>query len=146
VDCRRVDEELIGFHLAALDGATRAAVEAHLCACARCVGAYLMVKRAVDAGEDAPAPSELTRARVHEAARAQLGATAAAPSARAPLGRRVALWATAAAMLVAAPLVYRAVRPPADTRPPSPSVPSTPQRAADAVDTARTTPESLQFL
>jgi anti-sigma factor RsiW len=57
VDCARVDEELIGFQLAALDGATRAAVEAHLTGCARCVSSFLALKRAMDASEDALAPS-----------------------------------------------------------------------------------------
>jgi len=53
VDCARVDEELVGFQLAALDGATRAAVEAHLTGCVRCVSSFLALKRAIDAGEGA---------------------------------------------------------------------------------------------
>ncbi|HEX4456831.1 MAG TPA: zf-HC2 domain-containing protein, partial [Polyangia bacterium] len=107
MDCKRVDEELVAFHLSALDGPTRAAVEAHLCGCGRCVGAYLMLKRAVDAGEDAPAPSETLRARVMRAAASEL---APAVATRAPRRRWMAWSATAAAaaLLVAAPFVYRA--------------------------------------
>jgi hypothetical protein len=152
VDCKRVNEELIAFHLSALDGATRAAVEAHLCGCARCVGAYLMLKRAVDAGEDAPAPSELTRRRVREAACVELARRADEPKRVAParMARpRMALWAAAAALLVAAPLLYRPWRTAPSTSPaksaPAGAAATVPQ-SAGAVDTARATPESLTFL
>ena len=152
MDCKRVEEELVSFHLAVLDGATRAAVEAHLCGCAHCVGAYLMLKRAVDAGEDAPAPSELARARVLAAARQQLQAPAAARP-----RRRIWSWAAVAAALLLAPVAYRAgmyqgatqsattvatpALPPLDVRPVS-----TRPAGSGAIDTARTTAENLQFL
>jgi hypothetical protein len=106
-----------------------------------------MLKRAVDAGEDAPAPSEVARARVLAAARTKL-------QTRPQRMRRLALVATAAAMLVAAPLLWRATAPrlesgrvggaPAsDTAEPTTPLPS---REAGAVDTARATPENLRFL
>jgi hypothetical protein len=100
VDCKRVDQELIAFHLAALDGATRAAVEAHLCACGRCIGAYLMLKRAVDGGEDSPAPGEATRARVFAAAREALAGAATAGAANANASAATASAATASAATV----------------------------------------------
>ncbi len=154
MDCKRVDEELVAFHLSALDGPTRAGVEAHLCGCGRCVGAYLMLKRAIDAGEDAPAPSDLLRARVMRAAASEL-----MPATRAPQRRWMAWSATAAAaaLLIAAPFVYRAgVQKGASTvelatpmTPPLQVVPvSTRPRleSPDSIDTARATPENLHFL
>lgn len=157
MDCKRVDEELVAFHLSALDGPTRAAVEAHLCGCGRCVGAYLMLKRAVDAGEDAPAPPDLLRARVMRAA-----ASALAPADARPPQRRWMAWsatAAAAALLVAAPFVYRAgvqkgasgVELATPMTPPLQVVPvsvGTRPRAEspESIDTARTVPENLHFL
>jgi anti-sigma factor RsiW len=150
VDCKRVDEELVGFHLAALDGPTRAAVEAHLCACHHCVGAYLMLKRAVDAGEDAPAPSDVVRARVRRAAEAELR-----PAQPARPARRWMTWsatAAAAVLLLAAPFVYRAgvQKGAAELATPATPllqvVPVSTRPSAGAIDTARTTAENLQFL
>jgi anti-sigma factor RsiW len=144
VDCARVDEELVGFQLAALDGATRAAVETHLTGCARCVSSFLALKRAMDAGEDASTPSQMARARIRKEAERQL----AAP--RKTVKARWAIAATAAAAMIAAPLVYVATRGPA-------AAVTTPAATAPAggnsgdssngtVDTARTTPENLAFL
>ena len=81
MDCARVDEELVAFELAALDGATRAAVETHLTGCARCVSSFLALKRAIDAGEDATAPSELMRVRVRQQAQKELAAMSVAAAA-----------------------------------------------------------------
>lgn len=160
MDCTRVDGELVGFELGALDGATRAAVEAHLVGCPRCVSAYLALKRAIDAGEEAERPSEVARARVRQAAQQALAATATAPAATtatatAPPAQkrpRRAVWAlavTAAAALVLAPLVWRSTRttataPSAATRSGTDSAAALP--AHEAVDTARTTPENLSYL
>jgi Putative zinc-finger len=151
LDCTRVDQELVAFHLAALDGATRAGVEAHLAGCARCVSAYLALKRAIDAGEDAgAAPSEMTRKRIFAAAAAQLTVDAR-PSTGSERGRpRRAAWtamAVAAVVLMAAPFVWKAVQ--VATKPTvTPAGPA--QEAAPAasrtVDTARTTPENLAYL
>jgi anti-sigma factor RsiW len=155
VDCKRVDEELVAFHLSALDGPTRAGVEAHLCGCGRCVGAYLMLKRAIDAGEDAPAPSELLRARVMRSAANEL---APATTGRAPQRRWIAWSATAAAalLLIAAPFVYHAgvqkgassVELAAPMTPTLQVVPVSTRRleSPGSIDTARTTPENLHFL
>lgn len=150
MDCARVDEELVGFQLAALDGATRAAVEAHLAGCARCVSSFLAVKRAIDASEDTSAPSQMVRARIRREAEQQLAAPAKSPT-RSETRPRRARWviATAAAAMLIAPLVYLAKR-----TPPTPTV-SAPENVVPGVipastnktvDTARTTPENLAFL
>ena len=141
MDCARVDEELIGFQLAALDGATRAAVETHLTGCARCVSSFLALKRAIDAGDDAAAmPSQLARARIRKEAERQL-----APPKR-PAKARWALAATAAAAMLIAPLVYRATRAPA-TKVNAPASEAAPAKSNnETVDTARVTPENLAFL
>lgn len=148
MDCARVDEELVGFQLAALDGATRAAVEAHLAGCARCVSSFLAVKRAIDASEDTSAPSQMARARIRREAERQLAPAKAKAEAR-PRRARWAIAAAAAAMLIA-PLVYFAKRSPTV---PSVSAPETttvpgviPASTNKTVDTARTTPENLAFL
>jgi len=147
VDCARVDEELVGFQLAALDGATRAAVEAHLAGCARCVSSFLAVKRAIDASEDTSAPSQMVRARIRREAEQQLGAPA--KTAERPRRARWVIATAAAAAMLIAPLVYLAKRTPV-----SPTV-STPENVVPGVipastnktvDTARTTPENLAFL
>ncbi|HWE26474.1 MAG TPA: zf-HC2 domain-containing protein [Polyangia bacterium] len=140
MDCARVDGELVAFQLAALDGATRAAVEAHLTGCARCVSSYLALKRAMDAAEDAGAPSELMRARIRRDVAQEL-----APRTTASRTIVKARWAIAVttAVLIAAPLVYRAVRAP---QPQVPRVAPADAKSNDTVDTARTTPENLAFL
>lgn len=150
MDCARVDEELIGFELAALEGATRAAVEAHLAGCARCVSSYLALKRAIDAGEDATAPSEMVRARVRAAAMKQLGVTAPKKRERAPW---IAV-AVASAAAVLAPILYQALlaggghghhgRTSAGIETPMPDV--LPVKHDETIDTARSTPENLAFL
>jgi anti-sigma factor RsiW len=139
VDCKRVDEELVAFQLAAIDGGTRAAVEAHLLGCARCVGAYLMLKRAVDAGEEASAPSQMVRARIRAAATEIAG----------PRSKRTWMWAaaaTATAASVAAAIVLLVQRPA-----PTPTATVTPRIERQApvenvVDTARAMPVNLSYL
>ena len=151
MDCARVDVELIGFELAALDGATRAAVEAHLAGCARCVSSYLALKRAIDAGEDATAPSEMVRARVRAAAMKELGV---APKKR---QKERAPWlavAVASAAAVLSPILYQALlgggrvashgSSSAGIETPMPNV--MPVKHDETIDTARTTPENLAFL
>ncbi len=170
MDCARVDEELIAFHLAALDGAMRAAVEAHLTGCARCVSSYLMLKRAMDAAEEAPAPSEIARARIRAEAEKQLAALRGEPAVQTqaaaslstaterpeaqPQKRtrraRLVLVAAAAAAMIAAPLVYFATQQQTAATVSTPSVAPPPTMPVstgnETIDTARTTPENLAFL
>ncbi|MCU1278279.1 MAG: hypothetical protein JWM53_1825 [bacterium] len=152
MDCARVDEELIGFQLAALDGATRAAVEAHLTGCSRCVSSFLALKRAIDAAEEATLPSEMVRARIRAEAEKQLSAVSSQLSAPERKPRR-ATWAiaavAAATAVLVAPLVYRATRAPVPTgsAPEVPAIGVVPVSTSNAtVDTARATPENLAFL
>ena len=147
MDCARVDEELIGFQLAALDGATRAAVEAHLTGCSRCVSSFLALKRAIDAGEGASGPSEMMRMRIRKEAERQLTVDSRRSTApeRKPVRARWAIAAAAAAAMLIAPLVYRATRAPA-TNVHAPAVEAAPVKSNETVDTARATPENLAFL
>jgi anti-sigma factor RsiW len=162
VDCARVDEELVGFQLAALDGATRAAVEAHLTGCVRCVSSFLALKRAIDAGEGAFGPSEIMRQRIRREAEKELSGPEQATGNRQPATgndrkpprrARWAIVATAAAAMIAAPLVYRAMRGPATPTATtaggaiqSNESGAVPVSTDKTVDTARTTPENLAFL
>jgi anti-sigma factor RsiW len=144
LDCKRVDEELVAFELAAIDAPTRAALEAHLTGCARCVSAYLALKRAIDAEEEAAAPSEMVRKRIRMVAE-ELTADSRQPTvAERTKPRRRAVWAmaaVAAAAMVMVPLVYRAVH-----RTAKPAAEETVVPTRQTVDTARATPENLAFL
>jgi anti-sigma factor RsiW len=145
----------VAFELAALDGATRAAVETHLTGCPRCVSTFLALKRAIDAGEDAGAPSEMARARVRAEAEKQLSAVSSQLSAseRKKTQRRRAPWliGVAAAAAMIAPFAWQALRTTrapvvhdAATEVPAPGV--VPVKLDETIDTARTTPENLTFL
>lgn len=147
MDCTRVDDELVGFELGVIDGATRAAVEAHLVGCPRCVSAFLALKRAVDAGEEAEAPSEVTRARIRAEAHKALTTTAATTTTeRKPKRAAWAAVAVAAAAMVLAPILWRTAHEPAATHAPGVQTQPAAVPAHEAVDTARTTPENLSFL
>ena len=150
MDCARVDGELIAFELAVLDGPTRAAVEAHLAGCGRCVSSFLAVKRAIDVAEEAAAPSQIARGRVYAEAAKLL--TADAPAPKKPEKRR-APWgiAVAAAAAIVAPFAWQALH----ARHAAPlhnaakeAAPSgvVPVKLDETIDTARTTPENLAFL
>ncbi|HEY2743177.1 MAG TPA: zf-HC2 domain-containing protein [Polyangia bacterium] len=148
MDCARVDDELVAFELAVLDGATRAAVETHLTGCARCVSTYLALKRAIDAGEEAMAPSQIARARVRAEAEKLLSAAE-----RKKPERKKAPWVIglAAAAAIVAPFAWQALRTTrtaavhdAATETAAPGV--VPVKLDETIDTARTTPENLAFL
>jgi hypothetical protein len=158
VDCKRVEGELVAFQLAALDGATRAAVETHLVGCGRCVGQLLALKRAVDAGDDvSEGPSVPAQQRLMSAAaeRARELARVAQPPAESARDRRHAqllYFAVAALLFLAvAPFAWRAAHvpargssPKAEPSPPPPSF--QPSLPTEQVDTARITPDNLRFL
>jgi len=71
--CDAIEPELVGYHFATLDAGTRARVEEHLCGCAACVRAFVETKRAIETSEDAPAPSDVARARLRRAVASHLG-------------------------------------------------------------------------
>ena len=163
MDCKRVEAELVAFQLAALDGATRAGVETHLMGCGRCVGQFLALKRAVDAGDDVgEGPSELARQRILRAAEKRGPQLAAATLDRTAMEPRAAtetardrrhaqrLYVAVAALLLAAmaPFAWQAthVAAPAKRSAPSLAPPSETILPTEQVDTARLTPDNLRFL
>lgn len=93
--CAEVERELFGYHFNALDAAARRGVEAHLVDCPECVRAYVELKRAVESGEDAPAPSDAARLRLRNAVARELGIGAT----------RWAWWERPLALAVAASIV-----------------------------------------
>ncbi|MFO0624622.1 MAG: zf-HC2 domain-containing protein [Polyangiales bacterium] len=97
MSCERVRPELPGYHFNTLDEATRAEVEAHLVACARCVGEFVAVKRAIETAAHAPRPSDLSRARLRRAMAAAMGR----PPRRAWWERPLAVSVAAASVLLA---------------------------------------------
>jgi anti-sigma factor RsiW len=142
VDCQLIDADLIGFHFAALDPAARARVEGHLPACARCLHAYLQIKRLVEGGEEASErPSELARARLRAQVASELRQRRSAlkpmlvGAAGLAVGVLLTLWA-------ARPLTHR------DRAQPMPgSESNAPGRtSAPEVDSARPTPANLNYL
>lgn len=73
MSCAELQNELIGYHFGTLDDATRREVEAHLVACPACVQAFVELKRDIESGEVAPAPSEASRLRLRRAVAQELG-------------------------------------------------------------------------
>ena len=126
MDCSLIEGELIPFHFGTLTGERRQALEQHLFGCAKCLQAFLEVKRAIESGQDLrPKPSNALRARL----RADVAAEFVQP-------KRGRGWmGAAAAVLVGATLVgvYVGRRPtPAETQKPAVEV-----RADNGIDTAR---------
>lgn len=64
MECGLIREALVAFHFDEIDGATRAAVEAHLPGCPACVREFLALKRGIESSAGAPAPPASMRARV----------------------------------------------------------------------------------
>lgn len=97
MDCSLIEGELVPFHFGTLAGEARAKVEGHIVDCARCLQAYLEVKRAIETGSGlAPRPSSALRSRL----RADVAAEFVPPRARARMYGAVAASLVAAAGLV----------------------------------------------
>jgi anti-sigma factor RsiW len=131
VDCTMIDRELVAFHFGELGGAPRAAVEEHLPGCARCLRAYLDLKRAIEgagegAGEsEAERPSDLARARLRSAIAREVG-------------RRRWWWVAGGAVAAAGALVAVLIRhpqlPPVEPRPAPASMVDTAAPAASSLN------------
>ncbi len=65
--CKNVSDDLLGFHLGALDQARRDEVEAHLLGCPDCLRSFLALKRSLELEEDGPSPSPASRERLRQA-------------------------------------------------------------------------------
>jgi anti-sigma factor RsiW len=98
MSCDVVTEELLAYHLGAVEPALRDTVDAHLLDCRSCLRSYLDIKRQV---EDAALPE----GRPSPAARERLRSEVADRFVPASLpwipGRRALLWGAAAAALLA---------------------------------------------
>lgn len=79
MSCETIEPELIGYHFATLEPATRRRVEEHLLTCDACVRAYVTLKRDIELGEDEAAPSEASRLKLRRAVMAELSGQAARP-------------------------------------------------------------------
>ena len=73
MSCEDVELDLVAFHFGELAEPARGEVEAHLVACPRCLGRFLALKRAVETGEGAPAPSAPLKAAIRGAVAEALG-------------------------------------------------------------------------
>jgi hypothetical protein len=134
MDCSGVIDHLVPYHFATCTDEERDLVDAHLLGCAKCLRAYLALKRAVERGAGAKeAPSAATRARLFASVAAEFGPSARGRALRwlrrpIPLYQGIAVAAVAIAAAVLLPELAPGPRP----------------LHADAfVDTARTTAESL---
>ena len=65
--CETVSDDLLAFHLGALDHAHRDEVESHLLGCADCLRGFLALKRSLELEEDGPSPSPASRERLRKA-------------------------------------------------------------------------------
>jgi anti-sigma factor RsiW len=70
--CQDYQADLVGYHFAVLSADARRALEAHLVACATCVGAYVAIKRDLEIADDGPRPSEASRTRLRASMAAEL--------------------------------------------------------------------------
>jgi len=64
MSCEHIRPQLIGFHFGA---APRDEIEAHLLACPACLRELFDLQRALERGDDGPAPSERAKARLRNA-------------------------------------------------------------------------------
>jgi anti-sigma factor RsiW len=103
--CEEIEPALTGYHFAALSDDERRAVEAHLPTCPACVTALVALKRAIETGEDGPAPSPALRARLRGDVARELG-LAEAPRRR---WERPVAFAFAASVLLAALFATRSI-------------------------------------
>lgn len=136
MDCARVAEHLVAYHLANVTEDEREAVEAHLVDCSSCLKTYLALKRAADRAEHArPRPEVKARLRAEVArtfpSKRAPRVTGALLFRRIPLYQGVALAALAAAIALVAPAVLHRAQ--------WTSHPGTP------VDTSRTQAHSLHI-
>src|SRR5215468_9144357 len=65
--CETVSEDLLGFHLGALDRARRDEVETHLFDCPECLRSFLALKRSLELEDEGPSPSPASRQRLRQA-------------------------------------------------------------------------------
>jgi anti-sigma factor RsiW len=72
--CENVGPDLLAFHLGAVDAARRDEVEGHLVTCPECLRSYLALKRGLERGDEAPAPTPAARERLRQAVIAELAA------------------------------------------------------------------------
>ncbi len=101
MNCEQVELELIGYHFGTVSLEARAALEAHLPTCARCLTSFLALKRELETQPDLPPASPNARVRLRAAVAAEVGG--------APWRwweRPVALGAGVAAALLAFVLTY----------------------------------------
>jgi anti-sigma factor RsiW len=92
--CTQVEPELVAYHFGLVEGDARTAIEEHLASCGACLRAFMDIKRAIETSEDAPAPSQTSRARLRRAVANEV----------APPGRR--RWELPVAFAAAAALVF----------------------------------------
>jgi hypothetical protein len=132
VDCTLIEGDLVPFHFGTLADGARELVEAHLLGCARCLQAFLEVKRAIDKSDRSqPRPSAMLRARLRADVAHQFGRPR----------RAWRVWGAVAAMVIAGTVVGLYTRRPTDAPAPGPTV-----QNPEPVDTARLVTAQLRFL
>jgi anti-sigma factor RsiW len=80
MSCDRVEPELVAYHFGTIEPEARQAVEEHLPGCVSCLREFIALKRNMETGEDAPAPSRQARERLRLSVARELRASAPAPS------------------------------------------------------------------
>jgi hypothetical protein len=146
MDAHVTDEVLLTYTLGASSEDERGRIDAHLCACADCLRAFLDLKRCVEqGGQDAPRPSPATRERLRSSVAAAFRPTLAARLAR-TLRRPIPLYqgvaAAVLALAVATLVPFARVHAPT-TAPPAKGSAELRSPSGARVDTARALPESF---
>jgi anti-sigma factor RsiW len=137
MDCTLIQGQLIGYHFATVSDDERAEVEGHLLGCTACLRTYLALKTHVDRGTiDDEVPGEAARLRLRAAVQARFRPTPARRVGRwftrpVPLYQSLAVAAVVFLCGALAPAVARTIHP------------GPVARAAERVDSARSSAESL---
>jgi anti-sigma factor RsiW len=138
MDCTAVAENLVAYHVGAIEDADRAAIEEHLVGCRACLETYMAIKRAADrAAFERPRPEVRDRLRAEVAkafpprGKPPIQSPLAFLRRRIPLYQGVALAAVAAAIALFGPSVVKRIHRPSDSD------------SAPMIDTSRTRAESL---
>jgi anti-sigma factor RsiW len=72
MSCKSVRSELVAFHFGLVEGEARRTIEDHLVACSACVAELIALKRAIEHGEQGPAPPRSARDRLRRAVAREL--------------------------------------------------------------------------
>ncbi len=99
MSCETIDPELIAYHFGTVPLGSRGEIEGHLKGCARCLDAFLAIKRDLETAEGEASPSPTSRERLRRVVAQQIAPSVSRPRRR--WERPFAFGAAAAALFSA---------------------------------------------